>query len=67
MTDPDPLVIALNRRRREAKVRVGTLMLRAGLHPTTWSGWQAGVLPKLSNLRAAEAALDAIVAERETA
>lgn len=62
-----PEVVTLQARIFAERLKLGQVLNRAGLNRSTWSRWVSGSEPKLSNLDAMNAAIDAKIAERKTA
>lgn len=46
------------------RLKVGQVLRRAGLQPSTWWRWTQGAEPKISSLEKVDAAIDAILEER---
>lgn len=60
-----PEVIALQARIFGERLKLNHVLNRAGLARSTWLRWTTGSEPKLSNLDAMNAAIDAKLAERD--
>jgi len=48
---PHPLVQELQNRMFAARLKVGRVMLEAGVNPSTWSRWGRGTPPNLGTLQ----------------
>ena len=48
---PHPLVQELQNRMYAARLKVGRVMVEAGVNPSTWSRWGRGTPPNLGTLQ----------------
>ena len=64
----DPLVLAIERRARDAGVKMTPVLVEAGVAPSTWWRWRQGrTHPLLDTLRLVETALDRRIGEKAAA
>lgn len=63
----DPEVVRLNTLRFSHRIKVGEALERAQIAPSTWARWKEGAEPRLQTLRRFEAAVVALIQEKELA
>ena len=62
-----PAVVALQARMFANRLKIGPILNRADVTPSTWWRWTRGAEPKMSTLARVSDAIDAKLAEREAA
>jgi hypothetical protein len=63
----DPEVIDLNTAMFQHRLKLGGVLARAEISPSTWFRWAQGSTPKVDTLRRVKAAVESMIAEQETA
>lgn len=67
MKKVDPIVVALQSRAFEHRIKPSTIIARAGVSSATWARWAAGGVPDLGAVRRMESALEDLIREAEAA
>ena len=62
-----PEVVALQARLFQHRFKIGQILNRCGVSPSTWWRWTQGAEPKMSTLAKMTAAVDAKLGEKERA